>query len=71
MTSPFTDREQFQALNVLDCLSGLFTAAKKETFTRVEILVLLDQIKNDPDLFDPTVRIAQQIATAEIDSHSP
>ena len=71
MTSPFTDREQFQALNVLDYLSDLFTAAKKETFTRVEILILLDNIKNDPDLFDPAVLIAQQIVTAEIDSHSP
>jgi hypothetical protein len=66
-----TDREQFQALNVLDYLSDLFTAAKKETFTRVEILVLLDNTKNDPDLFDPAVRTAQQIATVEIDSHSP
>lgn len=69
MTSPFTETEQFQVLNALDYLSDLFTAAKKETFTRVEILIVLNLMKNDPELFDPAVLIAQQTITAEIDSH--
>jgi uncharacterized protein YllA (UPF0747 family) len=69
MNSPFTPVEQFQALNLMDYLSDLFTVAQKETFTRVEILVLLDHIKNDPELFDPAVLIAQQTATAEINSY--
>ena len=65
----FTETEQFQVLNMLDYLSDLFTAAKKESFTRVEILVVLNHVKNDPELFDPAVLIAQQTANAEIDSH--
>ena len=35
MTSPLTHDEQFQALNVLDYLSDLFTVSPKETFTQV------------------------------------
>lgn len=68
MTSPFTEREQFQVLNALDYLFDLFTAAEQETFSRVDILIVLNLVKNDPELFDPAVRIAQQIANAEIDS---
>lgn len=64
----FTPQEQFQALNVLDYLSDLFTAAEKETFTRVDILVILDLVRADPEIFDPEVVIAQQIATSEVNS---
>jgi hypothetical protein len=69
MTSPFTPIEQFQVLNALDYLSDLFTGSAKETFTKVEVLIVLNMVKNDPELFDPAVRIAQQTANAEIDSH--
>ncbi len=57
--------EQFAALNVLDYLSDLFTAAGKDSFTRENILVVLNAVKSDPELFDPDVVIAHQIATAE------
>ena len=67
--SPFNPIEQFQVLNMLDYLSDLFTAAKKETFTQVDILIMLNHVKNDSELFDPAVLIAQQTANAEIDSH--
>lgn len=67
MSSPLTHDEQFQALNVLDYLSDLFTMSPKETFTKVQILIVLNQVKNDPDIFDPQVLIAQQTANAEID----
>jgi len=60
-----TPQEQFQALNMLEYLSDLFTAAKKETFTRESILIVLDGVRSDPDLFDPDVVIAQQNVTSE------
>jgi hypothetical protein len=59
-------KEQFQALNLLDYLSDLFTAAGKETFTRASILIILDSVRSDPEVFDQDVVIAQQQATAEI-----
>jgi hypothetical protein len=67
--SPLTPDEQFQALNLLDYLSDLFTASPNESFTRVQILIVLDNLRSDPGFFDPEVLIAQQIATAEINSH--
>jgi hypothetical protein len=65
-----TPGEQFQALNIIEYLSDLFTAAGKETFTRIEILVVLNGVRNDPELFDPDILIAQQQAMADIDSQS-
>ena len=67
--SPLTFNEQFQALNLLDYLSDLFTASPNESFTRVQILIVLDNLRSDPDFFHPDILLAQQIATAEIDSH--
>lgn len=63
--SPLTADEQFQALNVLAYLSDLFTAAGKETFTRTEILVVLNAVRTDAELFDPSVVIAQELITSE------
>jgi hypothetical protein len=61
--SPFTPDEAFQCLNLLDYLSDLFTASGKETFTRCEILAVLNLCKNDPELFDPADVIAQEETT--------
>jgi hypothetical protein len=69
MSSPLTPDEQFQALNLLDYLSDLFTGTPKPSFTPVEILVILDHVRTDSEFFDPEVLIAQQIANADIDSH--
>ncbi len=63
--SPFTDTEQFQCLNILDYVLDLFTYAGKEEFTRAEVLVILNHVKHDPDLFDPEMVVAQEEATAE------
>jgi hypothetical protein len=65
-----TDDQQFQALNTLDYLRDLFTAARKENFTRAEILVILDLVRSDWEIFDPEVVIAQEQATAET-LHTP
>lgn len=62
--SPLTTDEQFQALNMLDYLSDLFTVAGKETFTREDVLVIINTVRSDPDFFDPAVVIAQQEATS-------
>ena len=67
MSSPISQHAQFQCLNLMDYLSDLFTAAGKDNFTRSEILVVLNAVRNDPEMFDPDVVIAQEIATAEIE----
>ena len=64
-TSPLTDQEQFQCLNLLDTLSDLFTVGTVETFTREDILVIIDGLRSNTELFDPLVVVAQQIATQE------
>ena len=68
MNSPMSPTEQFQVLNMLDYLSDLFTAAGKETFNRAGILVVLDCVRSDPDIFDPDVLIAQQVATSGLEA---
>jgi hypothetical protein len=62
-----TWQEQFQALNTLDYLSDLFTASTKASFTPTDILIILDKVRIDPEIFDPEVLIAQQTANAEIE----
>lgn len=60
--------EQFQALNILDVLSDLFSAASTRTFTCGDVLIVLDAVRSDPELFDPDVVVAQQIATADFNT---
>jgi hypothetical protein len=67
MISPMTETEQYQALNVLEYLSDLFTAAEKESFTKTEVLIVLNLVRTDPEIFDPRVVIAQQIVAGELD----
>ena len=64
--SPMAPQEQFQALNTLDLLSDLFTAAQKNTFTRQDVLSVIDHVRKDPEIFDWEVLIAQQAATADM-----
>jgi len=66
--SPLSEAEQFQALNVLEYLSDLFTASHKQSFTKTEVLVILNLVRSDQSIFSPHVLIAQQEASAEIDS---
>ena len=58
--------EPYAALVILDYLSDLFTASPKETFTREQILLVLNWVINDPELIDPDSVIAYQEATAEV-----
>lgn len=59
--------EAFASLIILDFLSDLFTDSGRETFSRDDILVILNWAKNDPDLFDPDVVLAYELATADIE----
>ena len=63
-----SESEQFQALNTISYLEDLFTIATKETFSRDEILMLLNRVKTDPEIFDPQVVIAHQIACDELEA---
>jgi hypothetical protein len=60
--------QQYGALLVLDYLSDLFTMANRQEFTRESILVVLNNVKNDSDIFDADVVTAHAIATADLDS---
>ncbi len=67
MPNPLTPSEQFDCLMILDFLSDLFTATKQETFSRAEILVLLNNVRSDPRLIDPLVAEAYALTTEEIE----
>jgi hypothetical protein len=69
MSNPvFADHEAAQAvLSILDYLSDLFTGANKEYFTRLDVLNILNLVRSDPDLLDPDMVIAFQVATEAID----
>lgn len=62
------ESEQITALTVLEYLSDLFTLAGKAVFSREEVLVILDCIKNDPELFDAHVLERWAEASAEVDA---
>ena len=64
----FSEEEQRLCLGLLDVLSGVFTTAAKETYTRAEVLVVLDLLRSDTDMFDPLVVIAHEISTEEINA---
>lgn len=48
----FEDDKAAGALAILDYLSDLFTGSKL-TFSREEVLMILNIVKNDPELFRP------------------
>ncbi len=62
----FSEDEQRLCLGLLDVLSGVFTTAAKDSYTRDEVLIVLDLLRSDTDMFDPLVVIAHQISTEEI-----
>lgn len=50
-----TPEAQAGALCTLSYLSDLITVGRTEQYSRTDLLIVLDCIKNDPDLFDPEV----------------
>jgi len=61
-----TPREQAAALAVLRYASDLITASPKKVYTREEVLVILNLIQNDQDLFDPAVVAEMDVIENEI-----
>ena len=53
--SPLSTEHQIGGLAALGYVEDLFSHAGKQVFTRDEILVLLNLVKNDPEIFHPVV----------------
>ena len=60
VSRPFDRHEQFAGLCVIGYLEALLTASPKQSFSRDELLILLNDVKTDPDLFALEVVIAYQ-----------
>ena len=58
--------EQYASLVILDYLLGLFTASPKPVHTRESILVTLNAVKNDPELFEEEVLLAYEEAVKDV-----
>jgi hypothetical protein len=58
--------EQMAAQIVLQYVIGLFTVAERDTFTREEVLVLLNHARTDSDIFDPAVVIEAEELDTEL-----
>ena len=52
-------------LSLLDYLQDLFTVGK-QAYTREEVLVILNLVREDPELIDPLAVVAYQMATEGI-----
>ena len=57
--------EALAALGVLNYIEDLFTSTPKELFSPAEILLILNAVKNDPEIFDPLAVIAYEQVTEE------
>ncbi len=66
--SPLSEEQQAAALAVLRYVSDLFTESPKEWFRREDVLVVLNNIGNDPHLFDPALVARMDQIDSEIQS---
>ena len=53
--SPLSTEHQIGGLAALGYVEDLISNSPKPAFTREELLMLLNLVKNDPDLFDAAV----------------
>lgn len=60
------DQEAFGALLILDYLQGLFLASGRVEFSKEQIMIAFNCIKNDPEIIGPEVALAYELATEEI-----
>ena len=65
MSWPLSVDEQVAALSILDYLRDLFTASPRRMLPLEDILVVLDQVRSDPEIFDQDVVLALEIAVGE------
>lgn len=52
LRSPMSWEAQMCAQVVIQYLEDLFTASPRETFNRADVLVVLNNVRNDQDFFD-------------------
>ena len=57
------DRTAYGALLILDYLQELFLASGRETFSKEQVMVALNCVKNDPEVIAPEAVIAYELAT--------
>lgn len=62
------DQSAFGGLLILDYLQELFLASGRETFTKEQVMVALNCVKNDPEVFGPETVLAYELATDEVQS---
>ena len=60
------DRTAYGALLILDYLQELFLASGRDTFTKEQVMVALNCVKNDPEVIAPEAVVAYELATEEI-----
>ena len=75
MKQPAFDTEESAATFViaLDYLTDLFTASSKDVFTKTDVLILLNLVRNDPELVSPeaVLQIEADLAAAGINEPPP
>ena len=60
------DRTAYGALLILDYLQELFLASGRDSFTKEQVMVALNLVKNDPEVIAPEAVIAYELATEEV-----
>ena len=65
---PLDTDEQWGALCIIGYLEGMMTESPREQFSKTEILILLNLIKNDPELFAPETLEAYEATCAEVEA---
>ncbi len=67
MEPVLTEDAAFGGLVILDYLLDLFTMSAREAFARVDILHVLNVVKNDPSLFAPDTVLAFDQMTEKLE----
>ena len=64
-TTPLDSDSQFGALLILDYLMDLFIASALDSFSKDQIVKVLDLVRDDPELIEPEARQAYDEATRD------
>ena len=68
MKTPWQEEaDQHAALCIIGYLEDLFTASRRDSFTKIDILALLNMVKNDPELFELEAVIAYDQVSKEVE----
>jgi hypothetical protein len=67
MTTQLEPHDQFVGLAMLGYVEDLLTVSPKESWSKDELLVLLNTIKSDEEMFAPEAMIAYDTLSAEVE----